>query len=35
MAKQPKTKTPIMPPDQERLAAFYSLVQWTEAVVTQ
>jgi hypothetical protein len=29
------TKTPIMPPDQERFMAFEGLVQWTEAVVTQ
>jgi hypothetical protein len=35
MAKQPKTKTPIMPPDQGRFMAFEGLVQWTQAVVTQ
>jgi hypothetical protein len=35
MAKRPKTKTPIMAPDDERFLAFYSLVQWTQAVVTQ
>jgi hypothetical protein len=35
MAKRPKTKTPIMAPDDERFVAFYSLVQWTQAVVTQ
>jgi hypothetical protein len=35
MAKRPKTKTPIMPPDQERFMAFEGLIQWTQAVVTQ
>ena len=35
MAKRPKTKTPIMPPDQERFMAFEGLVQWAQAVVTQ
>ena len=35
MAKQPKTKTPMMPPDSERFMAFEGLVQWTQAVVTQ
>jgi hypothetical protein len=35
MAKRPKTKTPIMTPDQERFMAFEGLVQWTLAVVTQ
>jgi hypothetical protein len=33
--KTTKTKTPIMPPDEERFVAFYSLVQWTQPVVTQ
>jgi hypothetical protein len=35
MAKQPKTKTPIMTPEEERFVAFFGLVQWTQAVVTQ
>jgi hypothetical protein len=35
MAKRPKTKTPIMAPDDERFMAFEGLVQWTQAVVTQ
>jgi hypothetical protein len=35
MAKRPKTKTPIMLPDQERFMAFEGLLQWTQAVVTQ
>jgi hypothetical protein len=34
MAKPAKTKTPIMTPDQ-RYVAFFGLVQWTQAVVTQ
>jgi hypothetical protein len=35
MAKRPKTKTPVMTPDDERFNAFEGFVQWTEAVVTQ
>ena len=35
MAKRPKTKTPIMTPDDERFMAFEGLVQWTETVVMQ
>jgi hypothetical protein len=35
MAKRPKTKTPIMSPDEERFMAFEGLVQWTQAVITQ
>ena len=35
MGKTPKTKTPIMTPDEERFMAFEGLVQWTQAVVTQ
>jgi hypothetical protein len=35
MAKSPKIKIPIMPPDDERFMAFEGLVQWTQAVVMQ
>ena len=31
----PKTKTPIMTPEQEQFMAFEGLLQWTEAVFTQ
>ena len=35
MAKSQKTKIPIMTPGEERFVAFFGLVQWTQAVVTQ
>jgi hypothetical protein len=35
MAKRPKTKTPIMSPEEERFMALEGLVQWTRAVIAQ
>jgi hypothetical protein len=32
---QPKIKTPIKTPDEERFMAFEGLVQWTQAVIAQ